>query len=155
MYESFSYAACYIHWSRFNFLQVHSMMNNKDFHVNFSLKNIPVMSKFVARNAKMKRLKNELISISLNERYRKVFVLHELGEVGKTQLSVGFARKYHAKYSAILWIDGSIKEKLRRSIADFAVRLPPDQFFERVKNYSQKKSFNVDEMMNEIFKWLY
>lgn len=130
------------------------MIGEKDFRVDFSLKNIPVVSKFVARDAEMKRLRHELLPASTHEVRRKVFVLHGLGGIGKTQLSVEFARKYHTSYSAVFWIDGSTKDKLRRSIADLASRLPQDQVSERSRSYSQKEGSNVDEVLNEIFRWL-
>ena len=130
------------------------MIGEKDFHVDFSLKNIPVVSKFVARDAEMKRLRNELLPDSTHEMRRKVFVLHGLGGIEKTQLSVEFARKYHTSYSAVFWIDGSTKGKLRQSIADLVSRLSQDQVSERSRSYSQKKSSNVDEVLNEMFQWL-
>ena len=92
--------------------------------------------------------------ISTDEVRRKVFVLLELGGIGKTQLSVEFARKYHTSYSAVFWIDGSTRERLRRSIADLAGRLPHDQLSEKAKNYSQKKNSNTDEAVDEMLMWL-
>lgn len=120
------------------------MVNEKKFRVNFSLKNVFVVNKFVARDAKMNRLKHELMSISTDEMRRKMFVLHRFGGVGKIQFSVEFARKHHTNYNAVFWIDGSTKKKLKRNIADLAGRLPPDQFSEKTKNYSQEKNSNVD-----------
>ena len=73
-----------------NFLQIYSMKNKKDFHVNFNLKNIFVMNKFVTRNVKIKQLKNELLSISMNKIRRKVFILHELDTIEKIQFFVKF-----------------------------------------------------------------
>ena len=108
----------------------------------------------MARDAEMERLRHELVPASTNEVRRKVFVLHGLGGVGKTQLSVEFARKYHTSYSAVFWIDGSTRERLRRSIADLAGRLPHDQLSERAKNYSQEKNSNVDEVVDEMLMWL-
>ena len=102
----------------------------------------------------MNRLRQELLPASTIGIRRKVFVLHGLGGIGKTQLSVEFARKYHTSYSAVFWIDGSTKEKLRRSIADLAGRLPQDQIPESVKSYSQEKSSDVDAVVNEMLMWL-
>lgn len=102
----------------------------------------------------MNRLKQELLPPSTNEVRRKVFVLHGLGGIGKTQLAVEFARKYQKNYSAIFWIDGSTKQKLTRSIADFASRLPPDQISEKAKSYLQEEISNADEVVNEVLKWL-
>ena len=108
----------------------------------------------MGRDEEMNRLKHELMPALTNKVRRKVLVLHGLGGIGKTQLSVEFARKYHTSYSAVFWIDGSTKEKLRRSIADLAGRLPPDQLSERAKGYSQEKSSNVNEVVDEVLMWL-
>lgn len=111
------------------------------------------MSRFVERDAEMKRLMQELLPASKKMR-RKVFVLHGLGGVGKTQLSVEFARNHHTSYSAVFWIDGSTKERLRQNIATLASRLPQDQVSERSKRYLQAGSSNVDEVVNEVLMWL-
>ena len=108
----------------------------------------------MAGDADMNRLRQELIPVSTNEVRRKVVVLHGPGGIGKSQLSAEFARKYHRSYSAILWIDGSTKKKLRQSIANCASRLPQNQIFEKVNNHLRKKSYNVDEVVNEMLKWL-
>lgn len=112
------------------------MINEKDFRIGFSLRDIPIVSRFVARDTEMNRLRDELLPSSTNEVRCKVFVLHGLGGIGKTQLSVEFARQHQTSYSAVFWIDGSTKERLRRSIADLASRLPQDQLSERAKSYS-------------------
>lgn len=101
----------------------------------------------------MKRLRQELLPASKKMR-RKVFVLHGLGGVGKTQLSVEFARNHHTSFSAVFWIDGSTKERLRQSIAALASRLPQDQVSERSKRYFQGGNSNIDEVVNEVLMWL-
>lgn len=130
------------------------MSTEEDFRVNFSLQGIPVASRFVARNAEMNRLRQELLPISTKEGRRKVFVLHGLGGIGKTQLSIEFARQHQSSYSAVFWIDGSTKERLKRSIADLASRLPQHQVSERARRYLQEESSNVDEVVEEVLKWL-
>ena len=127
------------------------MINKKDFRISFSLKGIPVMSKFVARDAEMNHLKQELLPTSVR---RRVFVLHGLGGIGKTQLSVEFVQKNKQSYSAIFSINSSTKERLRQSITDIASRLPQDQVSEKLKSYLKGKSFDVDEVVNEVLKWL-
>lgn len=130
------------------------MNNEKDFRIGFSLQGIPVVSRFVARDAEMNQLRQELLPASTNEVRRKIFVLHGLGGIGKSQLAVEFARKYQASYDAIFWIDGSTKEKVRRSIANLACRLPKDHVSERIKTYSHEESSNIDEVVNEVLNWL-
>lgn len=130
------------------------MSNEKDFRIDFSLKGIPMISRFVARDAEMNRLRQELLPASTTKVRRKVFVLHGLGGIGKTQLCAEFARKYKTSYSAMFWIDGSTKGRLTRSIADLASRLPQDQISERAKIYLQENSSNVEELVTEVLKWL-
>lgn len=93
----------------------------------------------------MTRLRQELLPVS-DEVRRKVFVLHGLGGIGKTQLSVEFTRKYQTSYSAIFWIDGSTKQRLRQSIADLANLLPQDQLSESRRSYSQEKVLILMEL---------
>lgn len=125
-----------------------------NFCIGFSLKGIPIVSRFVARDTEMDELKKELIPASKNEIRRKVFVLHGLGGIGKTQLAVEFARKYQTSFSAIFWIDGSTKEKLQQSIADLANRLPQDQISAKTRVCLRERKFNVDEVVDEVLQWL-
>jgi len=109
---------------------------------------------FVARNTEMTRLTQVLLPTQTNQMRRKVFIVHGLGGIGKTQLSVEFTRKYRESYSAVFWVDGSTNERLRRSIADLASRLPQHQISEGSRNYSQRGSTNVDEVVEDVLKWL-
>ncbi len=112
------------------------------------------MKSFVARNTEMTRLTQVLLPTQTNQMRRKVFIVHGLGGIGKTQLSVEFTRKYRESYSAVFWVDGSTNERLRRSIADLASRLPQHQISEGSRNYSQRGSTNVDEVVEDVLKWL-
>ena len=102
----------------------------------------------------MSRIKQILLPTLTDQMRRKVFVLHGLGGIGKTQLTVAFAREYRESYSAIFWIDGSTNERLRRSIADLASRLPQHQISETSRSYSQEKGTDVDEVITDVLKWL-
>lgn len=85
---------------------------------------------------------------------RKVFILYRLGGIGKTQMSVEFTRKYQRAYSAVFWIDSSSKERLRRSIADLASRLPQYQLLEGSRSYLRNGTATVDEVVKDVLKWL-
>ena len=126
----------------------------ESFRVDFSLQGIPVLKFFVARNAEMTRLTQVLLPTSTDQMRRKVFIVHGLGGIGKTQLSVEFTRRYQESYSAVFWIDGSTNERLRRSIADLASRLPQHQLLEESRNYLQSGSVNVDHVVKDVLKWL-
>jgi hypothetical protein len=58
---------------------------------------------------------------------RKMFVVHGLGGIGKTQLCIEFVRRYQDKYSAVFWLDGSSEDALQRSFVDIIARLPADE----------------------------
>ena len=122
--------------------------------MDFSLRGIPVVNRFVAREAEMSRIKQVLLPTLTDQMSRKVFILHGLGGIGKTQLSVAFAREYRESYSGVFWTDGSTKERLRRSIADLASRLPQHQISETSRSYLQEKDADVDEVITDILKWL-
>jgi len=113
-----------------------------------------VVKTFVPRNVEMTRLTQVLLPTSTDQIRRKVFIVHGLGGIGKTQLSVEFTRKHQRSYSAVFWVDGSTNERLRRSIADLASRLPQHQISEGSRTYSQRGSANVDEVVEDVLKWL-
>ena len=155
MYDLSSlYPQSYVLQHSSDFMEAHDTGTKKDsFRVNFSLQGILVVKDFVARDTEMTQL-IQLLPTSSNQMRRKVFVLHGLGGIGKTQLSVEFARKYHRSYSAVFWIDGSSKDRLRQSIADLASRLPQHQLSEGSRDYSQNGRANVDEVVEDVLKWL-
>ena len=123
------------------------------FRVNFSLKGIPVLNKFVARDAEMARLVDELLPSSADRTRQKICVLRGLGGIGKTQLAIEFARKYRQYYSAVFWIDGSSKERLKQSIANLANQLPQYQLLETAKLYAQEPHENLEGAVKDVLLW--
>ncbi len=123
------------------------------FHVNFSLKGVPVLNSFVARDVEMARLAEIMRPSSANQTRRKICVLHGLGGIGKTQLAIEFARKYRKYYSSVFWIDGSSKEKLKQSIANLAKQLPQHQLLERAKLYAQEPHKELDGAIEDVLLW--
>ncbi len=123
------------------------------FRVDFSLRGIPVLDSFVARDAEVTRLAQIILPTSTDQMRRKVCILHGLGGVGKTQLAVEFVRQHQRSYSAVFWIDGSTKEKLRRGIADIALRLPQGLFSERARSPSKEIDEDLDKIVQEVLRW--
>ena len=123
------------------------------FCVNLSLEGIPVLNKFVELDAEMARLVEVMLSSSSDQTRRKICVLHGLGGIGKTQLAIEFARKYRQNYSAIFWIDGSSKEKLKQSIANLANQLPQHQLLEKAKLYSRQPHEKLDGAVEDVLSW--
>ncbi|CAK7223200.1 hypothetical protein SBRCBS47491_005129 [Sporothrix bragantina] len=50
-----------------------------------------------------------------HEQRRKIFILHGLGGIGKTQLAANFARRHQATFSSVFWLDGRSEDRLHRS----------------------------------------
>jgi hypothetical protein len=98
--------------------------NIQDKHtVPFSLKGVPAIDHFVQRVNDMQRLEEYFFAQQGHPR-RKMFVVHGLGGIGKTQLCIEFVRRYQEKYSAVFWLDGSSEDALQRSFIDVVTRLP-------------------------------
>ena len=123
--------------------------------MNFSLTGVPVLGRFVARDEEMARIAKVMLPISADQTSRKICVLHGMGGIGKTQLAIQFARKYRKKYSAVFWIDGSSKEKLKQSIANLASQLPQHQLLERAKLYTRKPHEDLDGAVEDVLSWFF
>jgi hypothetical protein len=99
--------------------------NIQDKHtVPFSLKGVPAIDHFVQRVSDTHRLEEYFFAQQAPHTRRKIFVVHGLGGMGKTQLCIEFVRQYQQKYSAVFWLDGSSEDALQRSFVDVVTRLP-------------------------------
>ena len=111
------------------------------------------MDKFVGRNTELTTLAQQMISSSTNNMRRKSCLLHGIGGVGKSQLAAEFARKHQENFSAIFWIASSTKEKLKRSIAALALKLPQHQIPERARSVSKNTGKDLDAIIDDVLKW--
>ena len=94
-----------------------------------------------------------MISSSTNNMRRKSCLLYGIGGVGKSQLAAEFARKYQENFSAVFWIASSTKEKLRRSIAALALKLPQNQIPEKARSVSKNMDKYLDAIIDDVLKW--
>ena len=51
---------------------------------------------------------------------RRTVVLHGLGGIGKTQLTVAYAKRHRDSYSAIFWLNIKDEDALKQSFANVA-----------------------------------
>ena len=119
----------------------------------FSLKGLPRVPKFIARDQEMNDLKNTLFPKPTRENRRKVFVLHGLGGSGKTQLAIEFAQRSQKIFSSIFWLNGDSKESVRQSLAQIARQLPPDQIPDSCRKVSKTSREELDEIIHNILIW--
>jgi tetratricopeptide (TPR) repeat protein len=85
---------------------------------------------------------------------QKTHVLRGLGGMGKTQLAVEFARRYHRRFSSVLWLDGRSEDILKRSIASCARRIPPGQIPETSRRYAADGSADINAVVKDVMAWL-
>ena len=63
---------------------------------------LPVTERFVQREAEMRQLE-KFFQPCADKKRRKVFVVHGLGGMGKTQLCVEYARQHKEDFTALFW----------------------------------------------------
>ncbi len=85
--------------------------------------------------------------------HRKVFILHGLGGVGKTQLAIEFARKYQKTYSSIFWLNGASKDQVRQSLAEIAQWLPEGQISDSSRTIAQLSNKDLDIIIEKVQNW--
>lgn len=77
---------------------------------------------FVQREAEMRQLEM-FFQAAADKKRQKVFVVHGLGGMGKTQLCVEYARQHKEDFTAVFWLDGSSRDALRQSFVNAAARV--------------------------------
>jgi ATP/maltotriose-dependent transcriptional regulator MalT len=91
----------------------------KDFSVAFSLSNVSGIEHFVAREEELAEMHRTLSG----DGSRRTVILHGLGGIGKTQLSVAYAKRHKDNYSAIFWLNLKDEDSLKQSFAKVAKQI--------------------------------
>lgn len=97
-------------------------IKREDFSIAFSLADVSEIERFVARQeelAEMHRILND-------DGSRRIVVLHDLGGIGKTQLSIAYAKRHKDSYSAIFWFNIKDEDSLRQSFTKAARQMLRD-----------------------------
>lgn len=91
----------------------------ESFWVSFSLIEVPETENFVARQEELSEIHKTLGG----DGNRRTAVLHGLGGIGKTQLTVAYAKRHQADHSAIFWLNSKDEDSLKQSFARMARRI--------------------------------
>ncbi|KAH7370786.1 putative vegetative incompatibility protein HET-E-1 [Rhexocercosporidium sp. MPI-PUGE-AT-0058] len=91
----------------------------EDFSVTFSLSDANDVEHFVAREDELSRIHTALRS----DGSRRAVVLQGLGGIGKTQLSIAYAKRHKDDYSAIFWLNIKDKDSVKQSFAKLAKQI--------------------------------
>ncbi|KAH6983646.1 P-loop containing nucleoside triphosphate hydrolase protein [Ilyonectria sp. MPI-CAGE-AT-0026] len=124
--------------------------------IPFNLNSIPTSSNFVDRLSDTVNLEKYLLPRrSHSQRTRKIFMLHGLSGVGKTQLAIDFTRRHQATFSSIFWLDGRSEDRLRGSIARCVNRIPKGQIPSTSRK--QAEAYSKDDLnaaVASVIEWL-
>ncbi|KAI4732999.1 hypothetical protein E4T50_16445 [Aureobasidium sp. EXF-12298] len=130
------------------------IMKSDTHQVPFSLKGMPVVDHFVPRVKDMQKLESFFFTGKADLNRRKMFVVHGLGGIGKTQLCIEFIRRQQEKYSAVFWLDGSSEDALRRSFTDVVTRLPAAEVPLALAQAAEQASPNYRLIVQGVLDWL-
>jgi hypothetical protein len=121
----------------------------EDFSISFSLSDVSEIEYFVAREEELAEMHKTLSGNG----DRRAVVLHGLGGIGKTQLTVAYANRYKCSYSAIFWLNIKDEDSLKYSFVKVA-----GQIFREHPSVSQLSSVdingNFDEVVDAVKAWL-
>lgn len=123
------------------------------YRVPFSLEGVPLVNGFVDRASEIRELEEHLLPSRRRPR-RSIMVLSGLGGIGKTQLSIEFARRHQHRFSAVIWLDGKSKDRLKRSIIAAAGRIPEGQIPESSRVHSPQNMSDGDTVVKDVLDWL-
>ncbi|CAH0021637.1 unnamed protein product [Clonostachys rhizophaga] len=97
----------------------HMTIHGDEFSLPLSLAGVCEAVRLIARKPELKQL-HDLLS---KAEARRIAILHGLGGVGKTQLSVAYVKSYEQHYSAVIWLNAKDEISLRQSFSQTAERI--------------------------------
>jgi ATP/maltotriose-dependent transcriptional regulator MalT len=84
---------------------------------------------------------------------RQTVVLHGLGGIGKTQLSVAYAKQYKDNYSAIFWLNIKDEDSIKQSFANVAKQILREHpSASHLSNIDVRE--NLDKVVDAVKAWL-
>ena len=124
-------------------------IKHEDFSVAFSLSDVSEIEHFVAREEELAEMHKTLSG----DGSRRTVVLHGLGGIGKTQLTVAYAKRHKDNYSAIFWLNIKDEDSLKQSFAKVARQILREHpSASRLSSVDMKE--NLDEVIDAVKAWL-
>ncbi|KAN0073072.1 HET domain containing protein [Elaphomyces granulatus] len=121
----------------------------EDFSVAFSLSDVPEIEQFVAREEELAEIHMAL----RGDGSRHTVVLHGLGGIGKTQLTIAYTKRYRDNYSAVFWLNIKDEDSLQQSFAKAAKQILREHpSAGRLSSVDIKENF--DEVIDAVKAWL-
>jgi hypothetical protein len=124
-------------------------IRHKDFSVAFSLSDVSEIEHFVAREEELAEMHKTLSG----DGSRRTIVLHGLGGIGKTQLTVAYAKRHKDNYSAVFWLNIKDEDSLKQSFTKVAKQILREHpLASRLSSVDVKE--NLDEVIDAVKAWL-
>jgi NB-ARC domain-containing protein len=121
----------------------------EDFSVAFGLSDVPEVEHFVAREDELA----EMHGMLCGNGSRRTVVLHGLGGIGKTQLTIAYARQRKDNYSAVFWLNIKDEDSLKRSFSKAATQILREHpSASRLSSVDINENF--DEVIDAVKAWL-
>jgi len=121
----------------------------EDFSVAFSLSDVPEIEHFVGREEELAEIRRTIRS----DGSRRTVVLHGLGGIGKTQLTIAYAKRHRDNYSAVFWLNIKDKDSLKQSFAKAAKQILREHpSAGRLSSVDIMENF--DEVIDAVKAWL-
>jgi hypothetical protein len=100
-----------------------SGFKHDDFAVAFSPSNVSDIEHFMARKTELVEIHKALSS----DGSRRAVILHSLGRIGKTQLSITYAKRHKDNYSVLFWLNIKDEDSLKQSFAKVVKQILREQ----------------------------
>ena len=130
-------------------LLTRSGFKREDFSVTFSLSDVSDVEHFVAREDELSKIHKTLSG----DGSRRVVVLYGLGGIGKTQLSIAYAKRHKDNYSAIFWLNIKDEHSLKQSFAKLAKQISREHP-SAIPVRNRETNQNLDEVVESVKAWL-
>jgi hypothetical protein len=95
---------------------------SEEFSISFSLANVTETDYLIGRESELAQIRN----ILSGDGSRRIAILHGLGGIGKTQLTVAYAKRYKHSYSAIFWVNIKDDNSIKQSFVKIAKQILRD-----------------------------
>jgi NB-ARC domain len=124
-------------------------IRHKDFSVAFSLSDVSEIEHFVAREEELVEMHRTLSG----DGSRCTTILHGLGGIGKTQLTVAYAKRHKDSYSAVFWLNIKDEDSLKQSFAKVAKQILREHPLASWLSSVDVKE-NLDKVIDAVKAWL-
>jgi hypothetical protein len=110
---------------------------------------------FVGREAELQQMETILQTQSDSSgSTRKVLVLGAMGGIGKTQLTISYAKRHRSSYSSIFWLNATSEASLQISLRHVASRIYPQEMVSNLED--DQLRIRISNWMSELknTRWL-